>query len=398
MNQRQVNTTNYPIPFLMVNALDHQTGMTGLTPAVTLSKNGGAFATPSGAVTEIGNGWYALAGNATDRNTLGDLIIHATSTGADPWDGRFTIVPWDPYNGASMGLTNLDTTISSRSTLTSQGVWEHAGRTLTGFGTLTSDIAMAVWGAAGRTLSAFGFTVATNKDSAIDAIKAKTDNLPATPAAVGSAMTLTSEERAAIRYGLATEVNATTNKFEVLAGISGTGTGPYAVLITVTDGTNQLHGAKVRLVEGVNSFEGLTNAAGHIAFSLDAATYSVTISKAGYSFTPTTLVVSGGMSQSYAMAAVTVNPSADPDVCVCYGTVFDVDGNIATGMSVSFTMSEIPNGIGLYKAGTKTVTSECDGSVTANLIRGAKYKMKMSGKDAIEITVPGAATYELPRY
>jgi hypothetical protein len=50
--------------------------------------------------------------------------------------------------------------------------------------------AAAVWAAAGRTLTAFAFTVDTSANATETAIKAKTDNLPASPAAVGSAMTL----------------------------------------------------------------------------------------------------------------------------------------------------------------------------------------------------------------
>jgi len=57
-------------------------------------------------------------------------------------------------------------------------VWGYATRTLSSFGTLISDI----WSHATRTLSAFGFTVATQSDANVTAIKAKTDNLPATPA------------------------------------------------------------------------------------------------------------------------------------------------------------------------------------------------------------------------
>ena len=57
-------------------------------------------------------------------------------------------------------------------------VWGYATRTLSSFGTLISDI----WSHATRTLSAFGFTVATQSDANVTAIKAKTDNLPAIPA------------------------------------------------------------------------------------------------------------------------------------------------------------------------------------------------------------------------
>lgn len=76
----------------MVSSSDHITAVTGISPTVTISKNGGSFASPSGAVTEVGNGFYKIAGNATDTNTLGPLIVHATGTGADVFDERFQVV------------------------------------------------------------------------------------------------------------------------------------------------------------------------------------------------------------------------------------------------------------------------------------------------------------------
>ena len=82
----------------MVDSTDHVSPKTGLTPTVTLSKDGGAFAAAAGAVTEISNGRYALAGNAADRNTLGTLSLHATATGADPVDMDFMIVAFDPFS------------------------------------------------------------------------------------------------------------------------------------------------------------------------------------------------------------------------------------------------------------------------------------------------------------
>jgi hypothetical protein len=75
-----------PLVFLMIDSSDHITGKTGLSPTVTLSKNGGSFGSPSGSVTEIANGWYKVAGNATDSNTAGPLVLHATGSGADPTD------------------------------------------------------------------------------------------------------------------------------------------------------------------------------------------------------------------------------------------------------------------------------------------------------------------------
>lgn len=86
----------------MADEEDHMTGLTGLSPNVTLSKNGGAFSGALGAVTEVGKGWYALAGNATDRNTLGTLIVHAEAAGADTFDMDVEILASDPPTEAEI--------------------------------------------------------------------------------------------------------------------------------------------------------------------------------------------------------------------------------------------------------------------------------------------------------
>lgn len=103
------------------------------------------------------------------------------------------------------------------STLTAQQVWEYSARSLTTFGTLVADTATAVWAVATRTLSAFSFTPSLHAsyDAAKTAaqqddlllVKAKTDNLPDTPAAKGDEMRLESAVVTAIRSGLATAAN-----------------------------------------------------------------------------------------------------------------------------------------------------------------------------------------------
>lgn len=79
------------VMLLMVDSANHNAGKTGLTLTVTLSKDGGAFASITPTVTERGNGWYNIALTATDTNTLGDLIVRATSTGADDGE-RISVV------------------------------------------------------------------------------------------------------------------------------------------------------------------------------------------------------------------------------------------------------------------------------------------------------------------
>jgi len=71
-------------------------------------------------------------------------------------------------------------------------------------------VATAVWDAATRTLTAFGFTVTATADANVALIKEKTDNLPASPAAVGSAMTLANDavSAAALKADAVAEIAA----------------------------------------------------------------------------------------------------------------------------------------------------------------------------------------------
>lgn len=103
----QQSSTGQNLLFMLVLSSDHITGATGLSPTVTLSKNGAAFGSPSGAVTEIANGWYKVAGNATDSDTLGPLALHATGASCDPWDDLFTVVAYNPLDSVRLGMTSL---------------------------------------------------------------------------------------------------------------------------------------------------------------------------------------------------------------------------------------------------------------------------------------------------
>jgi hypothetical protein len=81
---------------------------------VLLSKAGGTFATAAGSVTECtsvgtltGFGWYKVAGNATDTNTLGSLVLHASAANCDPVDIIYEVVAFDPQDAVRQGLAAL---------------------------------------------------------------------------------------------------------------------------------------------------------------------------------------------------------------------------------------------------------------------------------------------------
>ena len=85
----------------MVDGADHVTGKTGVSitdAAITISKNGGAFATRGATTatpTERANGWYAVSLGTDDTDTLGDLVLHVTGTGCDPADRLLTVYTAD---------------------------------------------------------------------------------------------------------------------------------------------------------------------------------------------------------------------------------------------------------------------------------------------------------------
>lgn len=80
------STTQHKLLFFLTESADHITGLTGASPTVTISKAGASFGSPSGAVSELANGWYQVAANATDTNTLGLILLHAVAASADPCD------------------------------------------------------------------------------------------------------------------------------------------------------------------------------------------------------------------------------------------------------------------------------------------------------------------------
>lgn len=98
---------------------DGRTGKPGLTFATIklIKATGGPF-TPAGAVAEPGGsgnglGWYEIAWNAGDQDTLGPLNLYGTATGADPVRDTFHVVNFNPQDGNGLGLTRIDTTLST---------------------------------------------------------------------------------------------------------------------------------------------------------------------------------------------------------------------------------------------------------------------------------------------
>lgn len=144
----QQSTTAYELLFLLVLTSDHISPATGKTPTVTIRKAAGAFGSPSGAVSEIANGWYKVAGNATDSNTLGPLVLHATEASSDPTDMLYNVVAYNPQD-TSLGILDLSNGIESG--VTPRQAIRYTAASVVGVlaGAATTNITMAAIGNSG---------------------------------------------------------------------------------------------------------------------------------------------------------------------------------------------------------------------------------------------------------
>jgi len=233
---KQSTAVTVPVgPF--VDSTDGVTAETALTISqadIRLSKNGAAYAQTNNATgaTHMENGWYGVPLDTTDTNTLGSLVVAVNESGACPAWRNFMVVPanvWDSMFGADKLQVHADEITAGLITaaaiatdaIDADAIADNAinaGAIATGAITAAKFAAGAIDAAAiatdavaeiqsglataaalatvdgivddilvdtGTTLPATLSTIAGYLDTEIAAIKAKTDNLPAAPAATG---------------------------------------------------------------------------------------------------------------------------------------------------------------------------------------------------------------------
>ncbi len=187
------------------------------------------------------------------------------------------------------------------------------------------------------------------------------------------------------------------------AVIAATGSGARVVTITVTDGTDPLENATVRVTSGL-TYTATTNASGVATFNLDDATYAVSITRSGYSYAGTTLVVDGSESATYAMTAVSITPGSG-DLTTGYLTALTEAGVADVGATLYCAMSAPPeDDTGYsYDATRRTITSGSGGLAQfPGLVKGATYTIwrgtKVVGDYKVTIPTTAGTTYELPSH
>lgn len=89
------------VPFQMVNAVDF-TPLAGLTPATSISKDGGAFVTTTNTAVEIGIGWYYVE-LTDDEADADEIVLVGTDTGAAQSGGGISTTTYTTGGGGGSG-------------------------------------------------------------------------------------------------------------------------------------------------------------------------------------------------------------------------------------------------------------------------------------------------------
>ena len=184
---------------------------------VYISKDGGSYAATNNSVSEIGRGSYKVTLTSTEASFTDMLLYQPVCSGAQ----TNTLAIEKPTDVSSLAtssdLSAVANNVSAVKAKTDNLPAEPAAK---------SDIPSVQTIQSGLATSSDLSSVATN----VSAVKAKTDNLPAEPAAVGSAMTLTSATITSVKDGLATGSGLSSlashgDTYWVTANVSGLATG-----------------------------------------------------------------------------------------------------------------------------------------------------------------------------
>lgn len=229
-------------------------------------------------------------------------------------------------------------------------------------------------------------TAGTGYNNTTDSLEAQRDNYTAPPSA------------AAISTQVGSDLSTAHG-----AGAWGPGTagsGPYSYTITVDDGTDPLENARVRLVEGADDFSDTTDADGEVPFSLTAKTYSVTIAKDGYSFTPTTLAVSGDGSHTFSMTRTAPAAPDDADKITTRIYCYKADTTRAPCASVYLRQFAAPTGDAgnSYEGAWTEYEADEEGVLDLTLWADVEYGIRRGEKGDVKRFTPAGSAYSIDSF
>ena len=130
--------------------------------------------------------------------------------------------------------------------------------------------------------------------------------------------------------------------------------------------------------------------------SLDAAVWTVTVTLAGYQFTPSTWTISssaGTHTHTFSMTANTITPPTHPNQITGVLVTLDAQGAPLPAVPISFQMTAGPGQSG-YSPSSAIVVFTSDGSanLAATLEQGATYDAWRKVGDVVQVIVPTSGT------
>lgn len=178
------------------------------------------------------------------------------------------------------------------------------------------------------------------------------------------------------------------------------GSGAYAIALTVVNGASQpVASARVRVSRPGETFLGVTDAAGQVGFSLDAANWTVSITASGFAFAPATLSVNANTTSTYVLTDNQPAPPGSPLLAAGYLDCFDTAGMLQAGVKITVQQcfGDGTPGYG-YTGAEFLLTSDAQGRMQhGGFVRRATYRARRGeiGRWS-EFTVPDAPTFPLP--
>ena len=207
-------------------------------------------------------------------------------------------------------------------------------------------------------------------------------------------------------YTHRTDVEVRTRDVDDIYSVIAGGFGSQAVLLTITDSSNDSPVAGMRAsvwnaAQTTFITFGQTDSSGEVNFALDPDDYSVLFFKPGVSVDTYSLTVETGedtQEEDISATAVEVSPPADPSVCRIYADFIDQAGSAIEGFVVSVANLFDPSassGLTVVESYTSH-TSDSEGHIEFDVVMGTRIKVSLVNTNLTrDLTVPSQPVVSL---
>ena len=178
-------------------------------------------------------------------------------------------------------------------------------------------------------------------------------------------------------------------------GSSAGGSGANPLEVIVTDGTNPISNATVRLSSAIVL---QSNGSGKAEFSLDPATYNLAITYGGASYTPTSQTVnssgdwvsSGGTSITAAMTPAVISTPTQPGECIGVALICDTSDTPISGASLDYRIFSGDGTNGIFDRDIHQAISGTNGIVQVPMIHNFTFQLRYESGPWINFIVPAS--------